>query len=143
MTDSIAFLADPVLHPAKNVSVTVRAAEYIPELQPEPDPRPECLAQYEYIEPPDGLWLCSEIRRDGSREEQYPDHWDDLNLFPEWYFNHGWHDVASPGATIDALLKAADEMCEKEPDQWKKHKLMMVRDGIRILEDMHKRKQFL
>lgn len=73
----------------------------------------------------------------------YPDHWSNLNLFPEWYFNTGWGDVVTPDATIESLMAAITEMINNETDQWKRQKLMMVRDGIRILEDMYNRKEFL
>ena len=72
-------------------------------------------------------------------EESFPDHWDSLNVFPEWYFNNEWYDVVTPGETIDALLDAVEEMTSKEPDQWKRQELKLVQDGIRILEDMLKK----
>ena len=73
--------------------------------------------------------------------ETYPDHWDNLNLFPEWYFNNGWSDVVTQEATVDALLKAVEEMRNNEIDQWKRQQLMMILDGIRILKDMNSRKE--
>lgn len=69
----------------------------------------------------------------------FPDHWDDLSVFPEWYFNYEWRDVVTPEDTIDALLDAVEEMIGEEPDQWKRQKLTFVQDGIRILEDMLKK----
>lgn len=69
------------------------------------------------------------------------DHWETLNVFPEWYFNNEWYDVVTPEATIDALLKAVDEMIGEEPDQWKRQKLTFVQDGIRILEDIQKKQR--
>lgn len=67
------------------------------------------------------------------------DHWETLNVFPEWYFNNEWYDVVTPETTIDALLKALDEMIGEEPDQWKRQKLEFIYDNIRILEDMQKK----
>lgn len=69
----------------------------------------------------------------------FPDHWDNLSVFPEWYFNYEWRDIVTPGETIDALLEAVEEMIGEEPDQWKRQKLTFVQDGIRILEDMLKK----
>ena len=63
-------------------------------------------------------------------------HWDTLGECPEWYINNGWKDVVTPKETFDALFSAINEMRNNETDQWKKQKLLLINDGIKLLQTM-------
>lgn len=74
-------------------------------------------------------------------DESFPDHWDNLCVFPEWYFNNEWYDVVTPEDTIDALVKAVEEMRERETDQEKRQELLLILGGLYIIEDMQKKQR--
>lgn len=69
-------------------------------------------------------------------DESFPDHWDNLCVFPEWCFNNCWYDVVTPDDTIDALLKATKEMRERETDQKKRQELLLILGGLEVIKDM-------
>lgn len=69
-------------------------------------------------------------------DESFPDHWDNLCLFPEWYFTNEWYDVVTPDDTIDSLVKATEEMREMETDQHKRQELELILDGLEVIKDM-------